>query len=119
MSGRTKNIVSRPFYQLLGVVVALSILLISGVPTYQDVDSHDVQTEQTSEDDAPEGLTFSFNEAVTSSIQFSVSFQSFLIVALPDFLEVNIEGRPDSGLSEVNPKKILVLFRLIISPNAP
>lgn len=107
------------FSQLLGLFLALTVLVISGTPENQYTEQNNVNTEQSDDDHSTEGPVIKIDEAVTSSAQFSVAFQSFLIVALPDFVEQRFEGQSIDWLISVNPKKIKVLFRLIISPNAP
>ena len=119
MSKENKHIVFHPIFRALGLFFAIGILMLSGMADTQPVYEADT-TEQASDEESPEEIpAFSIDEAVTSSLQFSVAFQSFLIVALPEFSTTQFEGYAINWLSQLNPEQVRVLFRLIISPNAP
>lgn len=103
------------------LMIAFGILMISGTvydtPTSEEI----VKTEQGHDDkeQSESGLRFSIQEAVTHTVQVSVSFQSFLIVVLPELGEITF-GKCDINWSPLtNAKQVKILFRMIISPNAP
>ena len=109
-----------PFLKVLGILLALCLILVSEISVYQADQQVAQQTEQEQPEDSSEsGLMLGINKAVTSTIQYSVSFQSILIVALPEFEEVRFESAALDRFLQSNTKKVKVLFRSIISPNAP
>lgn len=119
MKRGNSHITSNPFYQVFVLLIAFGVLMIAGSVYSQESIAVD-QTEQEADGEESEtGLKFSIQEAVTHSVQVSVSFQSFLIVVLPELKEVKFHESASNWLPLANAKQIRVLFRLIISPNAP
>lgn len=121
MKSGKSHITSNPFYQVFVLMIAFGVLMIAGsTNTYQVKEfAKTEQGENDGEEQSETGLNFSIPEAVTHTIQVSVAFQSFLIVVLPELREVKFEENTSNWLSLANAKQIRVLFRLIISPNAP
>lgn len=119
MKSGSSHITSNPFYQVFVLLIAFGVLMIAGSVYAQETIAAD-QTEQgAEEEDSETGLKFSIPEAVTHTVQVSVAFQSFLIVVLPELKEVKFQENASNWLPLANAKQIRVLFRLIISPNAP
>ncbi len=113
------HITSNPFYQVFVLLIAFGVLMIAGSVYSHETVAAD-QTEQgTDGEESEKGLKLSIQEAVTHTVQVSVAFQSFLIVVLPELKEVKYRKNTSNWLPLANAKQIRVLFRLIISPNAP
>lgn len=120
MKSDKSHITSNPFYQVFVLLIAFGVLMIAGSANSHETTALDSTEQGTDGEEDPEnGLKFSIQEAVTHTIQVSVAFQSFLIVVLPELKEVKFEEGASNKLSLANTEQIRVLFRLIISPNAP
>ncbi len=114
------HITSNPFYQVFVLLIAFGVLMIAGSSNiYEENEIASTEQGTDGEGKSETGLKFSIQEAVTNTIQVSVAFQSFLIVVLPELREVKFEEDASNRLPLANTKQIRVLFRLIISPNAP
>ena len=114
------HIVANPVYRVFVLCIAFGVLLIAGSDYSHETTIADHSERGTDGEEEPEhGLKLSIQEAVTHTVQVSVAFQSFLIVVLPELREVKFGEDHSNGLLLANAKQIRVLFRLIISPNAP
>ena len=120
MKSAPSHITSNPLIKVFVLLIAFGVLMIAG-STFTHESQAITKTEQGTdgEEESDDGLKFSIHQAVTHTVQVSVAFQSFLIVVLPELNEVKFEEGASNGLPLVNAKQIRVLFRLIISPNAP
>ena len=120
MKSDFSHITSNPLKKVFVLLIAFGVLMIAG-STYTHETQAIAKTEQGTdgEEESEGGLKFSIHQAVTHTVQVSVAFQSFLIVVLPELKEVKFEDGTFNRLPLANAKQIRVLFRLIISPNAP
>ena len=94
-------------------------MIAGSVNSHQTKEIANVEQGNEEGEESDNGFQLSIHEAVTHSVQVSVAFQSFLIVVLPELGEITYEEDTPNVLPLANAKQIRVLFRLIISPNAP
>jgi len=116
---KIREIISKQIIQVgLGLLIGLFVLVQSS-HTQQDIRIKVVDKEQ-SDDSGQESQQLSLTEAVPFSVpQINLDFQSFLLEEVPFEKEPKEE---DTGLDQWAPaaqKALKVLFRRIISPNAP
>jgi len=108
--------------QRLQLVIGLFIglfVLTQTTTTYTEVQSNNFEAEEQS-DSGEETAQLNISEAVPSSgSQINVDFQSFLLGEVSFGEETKEKRSPLKVLSQSCQKALKVLFRRIISPNAP
>lgn len=101
---------------MMGLLVGITSITVSSIPL--PVASSQEQAENSDENEEADETLKAF-DAITSSIQVSLEHSFTLIDVLPDMEEVK------EGFSEIkeglpaSDKVLKILFRRIISPNAP
>lgn len=120
MKSGFSHITLNPLCRIFVLLIAFGVLFIAGSVHTQGAQEI-AKTEQGAdgEEESDAGSKLSLQQAVTHTVQVSVAFQSFLIVVLPELKEVTFEESASNWLPLANAKQIRVLFRLIISSNAP
>lgn len=103
----------------LGLVVGfLSISLsVPFIPVAEEGET--LQVDQSADDDQQSEVVLKAFDAITSSVQINLNQEFFLIDVLPELEELSEEtGNAQESVLAGN-KVLKVLFRRIISPNAP
>jgi len=106
---------------MLGLVIGFLSLSLPSYENFEIVSDTADQEESNGEESSNKNETTvsSLNALIGSSLQFSFDHQSFLIHTLPD-VEDQVKANSESQSTVLIFDKVLqILFRRLISPNAP
>lgn len=109
-------------HEMLAGLILLAWLSLSFSTTeyllHDSFDHQESKENERSQDDQEHTVAIKLNEAVQHSIQINVDFQSILLEEILQQKFVPTTLLRDQILNKIN-KNFRVLFRKIISPNAP
>ena len=102
----------------MGLLVGVTSITVSTAPL--PINAVAQEQSESTEDQQEEGdVVLKAFDAITSSVQVSLEHSFTLIDVLPDIEEIKEEFSEIQESLPASDKALKILFRLIISPNAP